>query len=347
MTIIILILFLIILITAKPVKYNEEYLAKRYTNIVKGFFIVFVFIRHFLQYKLQFSNEWVDKIGIDFNKKLSQLIVTMFLFYSGYGIMESTKNKGKKYIDNIPKKRILATLINFDIAVIIYIIVYNIFIAKSLSIKKMLLALIGWRSFGNSNWYILCILILYFIAYLSFTSFKDNKKRIISVFIGTLLYTSIMKFYKDSYYYNTAFCFVAGIAYSMYKNKIELWIKNRELITFVYLSVFYIIAYKLRANMIWYHIHSVLFALVIVVASRKINIKNKGLEWMGKNLFPIYIYQRIPMMLLNKSSYMRENPYIFFIVAFILTLMIAFIYNIIRLIIDKIKNKIEPINKVT
>lgn len=43
----------------------------------------------------------------------------VFLFYSGYGIMESIKNKGEKYISTVPKKRILNVLVNFDIAVLI------------------------------------------------------------------------------------------------------------------------------------------------------------------------------------------------------------------------------------
>lgn len=341
MTIVVLILFLVTLITSRLVKDNKEYLSKRYTNIVKGIFLVFVFIRHFLQYKLQFSNEWIDTIGIKISNNLSQLIVVMFLFYSGYGIMESVKAKGDKYINNIPKKRILTTLINFDIAVIIFIICYNIFIARSLSIKKIILALVGWTSFGNSNWYILCILILYFISYLSFKAFKDNKKRLISILFGTLLYTGIMSFYRDPYVYNTAFCFAAGIAFSMYKNEIESWIKDKEILSLVYLITFYIIAYKLRANIIWYHIHSILFALIIVITSRKVQIKNIILEWLGKNLFPLYIYQRLTMMLLNKIMYMRNNPYLFFAVAFISTVIIAFIYSFIGFIINKLKNKIK------
>ena len=48
------------------------------------------------------------------------LMVTMFLFYSGYGVFESIKKKKEKYINTIPKRRFLKTLINFAIFYIFY-----------------------------------------------------------------------------------------------------------------------------------------------------------------------------------------------------------------------------------
>ena len=73
-----------LLVPARITSKNDKYLDKNYTNIIKGFFLLFVFTSHLTQYKLPFSNEWYDTIGLKFNAKLGQLMVTMFLFYSGY-----------------------------------------------------------------------------------------------------------------------------------------------------------------------------------------------------------------------------------------------------------------------
>lgn len=340
MTIILIIFILLTIITFRPTKFNEEYLSKRYTNIIKGIFLILVFFSHFIGYSSTFQNNWIDAIGIKSIKMIGQLIVTLFLFYSGYGIMESAKKKGSEYVSNMPKKRLLPTLIHFDIAVLIFMVASKYFVTHSFSIKKVGLSLIGWDTFGNSNWYIFCILILYGIAFLSLKSFKTKRSVLISMFIGTLLYTIIMSFYKESYWYNTAFCFVLGSAYSAYKEKIETWINGKEMISFIYLLIIFIIAYKLRKNIIWYDVYTLVFTLIIVIITRKFIIKNIILEWMGKNLFPMYIFQRLPMMFLNKYELMRNNPYIFFIVCIILTVIITLIYNFIMFIYTKIKEKV-------
>ena len=43
---------------------------------------------------------------------MGQLVVVMFLFYSGYGIGESYKKKGVNYVQQMPVHRILTTLLN-------------------------------------------------------------------------------------------------------------------------------------------------------------------------------------------------------------------------------------------
>lgn len=335
-----LIFLLFILITSKIVKNNEEYLSIKYTNVIKGIFLFLVFFRHLVQYNLSFSNKWIDNIGLKIDSNLGQLIVTLFLFYSGYGIMESVKRKGKEYINNLPRKRILPTLIHFDVAVIVFIIVTVYMGLEKLSVKQIILSLLGWKTYGNSNWYIFCIIILYSIAFLSLKAFKDNKSRIISILIGTILYTMVCKWYRPDYVYNTAFCFVLGIIYSMYKTKIESWVKNREILSFIYLLALFIVAYNLKRNIIWYYIHTLVFTLIVIIITRKIKIKNFILEWMGKNLFPLYIFQRLPMIVLNEIKYMKENPYIFFIVAFISTIIITIIYNLIIFLWEKEKKKV-------
>ena len=328
MLIIWIMFFVFVLATCRYTTYNENYLDKKYTNTIKGIFIFFVFIRHFLQYKLNMPN-WnnIDTIGRQINNKMVQLIVTMFLFYSGYGVMESIKKKGNEYIKSLPKKRILPTWINFAIAVLIFMIASRYFVNNEFSIKKLILSLIGWDSFGNSNWYIFDIIILYGITYLSAIIFKNKNLRVLTIFIGTLIFLIFMSFYKDTYWYNTVFCYWLGIAFSTYKEQLEKIMHKKELWLIILLGIIFAITYKYNKNIISYEINAVVFATLILVITRKINIKNKALEWAGSNLFPLYIYQRLPMMILNRTEYMKNNPYIFFIISLVLTIIIAIIYN--------------------
>ena len=335
MTIIIILLFIFIIATARPSKFNQEYLDKKYTNTIKGIFLSFVFISHFISYKPVFQDNFIDMTGIIFIKGFGQLMVTLFLFYSGYGVMESIKKKGDVYINNFPKKRILTTIIHFDFAVLIYMIISLCFRMSEFSLNKLILSLIGWDGFGNSNWYIFTILIMYSITFIFVKIFKNRKARVISIFLATIVYTIIMGYLKEKYWYNTAFCFTLGIFISAYKDEIENWIKGKEWVLLFLFIVFFIISYSLPEYKVWYYICTIAFTFAIVVLTRKIRINNFILEWIGKNLFPLYMFQRIPMMLLIKIEFMKNNTYLYFVLSLMATITITFIYNALILLENK------------
>lgn len=338
MTIILGILFISIIATSRLTKNNQDYLDKKTTNTIKGIFLCFVFISHFISYKVQLQENWIDSYGVTFIKYVGQLMVTLFLFYSGYGVMESIKRKGDTYIKKFPIKRILTTLINFDIAVIIYMLATRYFVTHPFSMQKLLLALIGWDGFGNSNWYIFSILILYTITYISAIIFKKREPRVIAIFICTAVFTVIMSYFKETYWYNTVYCYVFGIIYSAYKENIEKVLAGYKWIIALISSLFVFAAcfcFK-RYSIIFYYIYTIAFTAIIILFSQKVKIKNIVLEWVGKNLFPLYIFQRLPMILLVKYEYMKNNPYIFFAVALVITVIITFVYNYTMHAKDKI-----------
>lgn len=169
-------LLLIIIISLWQIKFpkpvlsgiNNNYLEISRTNSIKGIFILLVFLSHARNYisaYAEYSQNPLNGIYDIFQNHLGQGVVIMFLFYSGYGVMESIKKKGTNYINAIPKKRFAKTLINFDIAVIIFILL-NLCLStlKNYTIPKVLLSFIGWESVGNSNWYIFAMLVMYLIT---------------------------------------------------------------------------------------------------------------------------------------------------------------------------------------
>lgn len=148
--------------------YNEIHLKKNTTDAIKGIFIMVVFLNHISEYYNYVGanlNTWYDKVLFLIPKGFGQLMVVMFLFYSGYGVMESIKRKGMTYVDMMPKKRVLGTLINFDIAVCVFAITM-VLLGKTLALESFLLSLTGWDSMGNSNWYIFAIVVCYALTYI-------------------------------------------------------------------------------------------------------------------------------------------------------------------------------------
>lgn len=318
--------------------FNNDYLNKTNTSCIKGIFILIVFYSHLVTYiGVQQSKDFLMFAVRDF---LGQLMVTMFLFYSGYGIYESIKKK-KNYVSTIPKKRILKTLINFDIAIIIFLIV-NLIINKEYSIQKILLSFIGWESIGNDNWYIFSIILLYFITYISFKIFDKNDKSALKMtWLLTIIFILFLNLHKEIYWYNTLLCYPLGLTYSYYKEKIEKVLFNNKkyyIIFIISLFAFLIIKKSENINFWYYEISSLLFVFVILQITMKLNINNKVLNWFGDKLFWIFILHRIPMNILKEIGYIN-HAYRFALISFIITLILTFIMSKITSILEnKLKN---------
>lgn len=310
-------------------KFNKNYLSMTSTNCVKGIFILFVFFSHAMQYIT--VDHWYDSTILYLRNNLNQLIVVLFLFYSGYGIYESFKRKKVKYINQFPKNRILKTLFHFDVAILCFVIL-NLFLNNEMSVKQVLLSLIGWDSVGNSNWYIFDILILYLITYVSLKSFS-GKKALLCVWIQTIIFALLLSLYKNDWWYNTLFCFPLGMTYSYFKTQIESNVQKNNFSYFVclittFLATF-VFTYLSKNNFWYYELWAIVFTLLIVLCTMKIKLKSPILNWLGQQLFLIYILQRIPMIIGQYYGYNVTHPYRYFAICFIITILLTYIFNII------------------
>lgn len=310
-------------------EFNTEYIGKEQTNAVKGIFIVTVFVRHIIPYmhKAGFDfSYWGDNLCQKIDKSMGQLIVVMFLFYSGYGVMESIKKKGEAYVDSMPRKRILKTLGNFDIAILFFIIA-GLLVGREFNLADTLLAFTGWTSVGNSNWYIFVILLCYTAVWVSF-----KYSRWWMSIILTSLAIVILSLTKNTWWYNTMLSFPAGLVYSKYKPQIEQYVHSRYwsslivcLFSFLFLFKVQFEAFGVRDNLM-----SIAFAAFFVILSMKIKVGNKALNWLGKNLFPLYIYQRIPMYVLATiygGILASDYPLCYIALCFVITLLFGRLFK--------------------
>lgn len=332
--------------------FQKEYLSIPVTNSIKGFFVCCVLLNHFHGF-LTFDN-LVDKpFCIFIYKVLGQLIVTMFLFYSGYGIMESIKKKGNVYIRKIPIRRFLRVLFEFDVALLIYLCLKDI-IGSSYSgnviysAKNIVLAFLAIGNIGNPAWFIFCILIQYLFVWIAFSLFKDHKNALVLMFALNLAYMISCFFIlsaDDGRFYNTSICFVAGMIYSFSKYSIERIVFNNYRMVLlaafctyggvkalykVFKNLLLVVNFNFDTliNIVYYPILSLCFVFLILVISLKVKVENKFLDYMGKHVFSVYMLQFIPMYILRYFGVLKYNPYLFVALAIVLTIFIAHFYSI-------------------
>lgn len=333
MSIILIMLVVLILLNLKVSNENQEYIGRQQTYAINGIFIILVFLRHFNQYVT--LEEILDTPFLYVNSILGQLIVTTFLFYSGYGVMYSVLEKGIDYINGIPKNRILKTMLLFDIAILFYVLL-NLILKVEMTFPQIMLSFIGWTGVGNSTWYIFAILIMYFLTFIAFKiSNYFAYKNIIGLIIATVLivgYVFVVREFRDSQYYNTVLCYAMGLWYAYLKSKVD-YILKRRMVYYICLTltmVAFICSYLLKDfNLIINQMFYLLFIATIVLISMKVEINNWVLIWCGKNLLGIYILQRIPMIALQKSSWMLTHPYIYFLICVIITIGLTIGYRYI------------------
>ncbi len=316
--------------------YFEDYISRDRNLAVKGLFTLLIFVSHFSGY-VQYSGAY-DAAYKTFQGWMGQLVVAMFLFYSGYGMMESASRKGAAYIRTIPGHRVLKVLVHFDIAVLLFWLTQTL-LGQSYDGRTIILSLLGWDAIGNSNWYIFDILWAYIITWLSFALLKDRRTAaLIAVTVLSAAFALAMHAFKQSHWYDTFFCYAAGMWYSYYKTDVEKRITQGGYAyfrSFVLLAVFYLLCRRLHGAPEFAMLAAPAFSLLFTVGTMKVRVDNPVLRWYGDHLFEVYMLQRIPMIVFGKLG-IFGNKYVYCAACFIAATALAWAFKKILTLFDRL-----------
>ena len=326
----------------------DDYLSKEQTTAINGIFIVWVFIRHVQSPYLVEAGYTYSLLGDSLFRWIDlaagQLIVAMFLFNSGYGVMAATLKGGMDYVKRMPVRRILTTYLNFAIAVGVFVAFRFIVDSHPVGLSKVLLSFMALDGVGNSYWYIFAILVCYAVFWLSALCVRLNPIRMLPLLCaGVGAYVWVMSLCMPLYWYSTASAFAMGCVYCVFKNRIDDVVQRVYWPCFVVVWIaFYFVHFRLGFE--WHGVRSnvvtLLFVIGFVLLMMKFRMRNAALLWLGSHLFPIYIYQRLPMFLLDRCSsgwLTKECVSLFIIISWCLALMIAWAYRWWRVDFSKVR----------
>jgi len=323
MTILLVILVLICFWGVGLPRYQNDFFSIKTSTAIKGIFSFLILFSHARSY-LTLSNSWVNSIYCSLQDHLGQLIVAMFFFYSGFGIWESFKSK-KDYEKSFFKKRFLKTLLHFDIAIALFILV-QLLIPIKYSLRQYLLCWIGWEDVGNSNWFIFVILCLYLIALVSMYLQKRLYRGglVVSVTLSAALWFFLRVVAgKESWWVDTIAAFPLGMIASLKKEQLQLFLSRRGisfLITAGILVLFFFVHKTIGTDI--YGIATCIFCCLVVVISSWLHLGNPVLDWAGRNAFTIYIIQRLPMIICSFFG-LSNNPTVFLAITIPVTFLLA------------------------
>lgn len=315
--------------------FNEDFLSRTGTACVNGIFVLIIFYSHLLEY-IDIT-ESTGGIMLAVRNFLGQLMVATFLLYSGYGVYEQIR-KNPNYVNSIPRKRVGKVWVRLVFAVCLFAVVQAL-IGNEFGKRQFLKSLIAWDDLGNNNWYIFAILVLYLVTYGAFTvAGKNHKLSIALVFIGTLFYVLFTANHKREWWYNTVMCYPVGMLVAYYKPHIteRLFQNKRYIIALVSVFLAFLIVneyefYDWEVNLL-----SILFALLVLLVTMKIELRSPVLKWFGNNVFWMYELQRIPMIVLQKIGYAQSNPTQTALISFAVTVVGVVLCEKLFVVVDRL-----------
>ena len=328
-----------------------EYLSRNHTCFVNGFFIVYVFVRHFSEYGAQMSS--LDAAFLENEGGvMGQLLVSTFLLFSGYGIQMSYQRKGGGYAGELVRKRFLVLLRNFAGAVLIYVAVKSA-LGVDFSWRAVALSMVGWFSVGNSNWFIFMTLVEYLLIAFCYLAFSRYGRfvPVIATAVMTYGWTCVLCFYKPFYWYNTIMCVPAGMLLAELRGSVCRWQLRMGWRIFLVVIPLMLVGREIHMPAYWWceglihpyigtclgtavaNIGAVMFACGLALFAGWLSVAGyepaklgRILVWCGgPALFYLYIYQRVPMLVGKHYGLPESHGYAYFITCLVVTVLIAWL----------------------
>lgn len=270
-------------------------------------------------------------------------MVVMFLIYSGYGIMESFCRKKEDYIKSFLRKRVLKTLVHFDIAVALFFLL-AVILGHKYTTEEYLLSWIGWLNIGNSNWFIFDILALYLLAYLTLLvglHYELNERTLTWINFGLtcgLMVVLLKSKSSEEWWYDTILAFPTGMLWSIYRKRLEPALKDwrQYWLSFGVVTLLFVCTYYMghHFKVAFFFVASALFGIWVILLTMKLKIGNRILHWLGKNAFSIYILQRLSMIVATEYG-INQQPLLFMLIVIPSSLLIAFGFTSFTRQVDK------------
>ena len=331
-----IILAVIFLFGAKPVKsldhFNDEnYLSIESGKYYRGFFAIVVLFHHLAQN--------TDK-GIIFHKfyLVGYMAVAFFFFLSGYGLQKSYMTKGEAYRKSFLFKRIPQIFIPFIIITVLYWIAY-LYEGHFYTIGEIFSELSKGNTITLNSWYIVNILLFYLVYWVLMTVFKEKYVlMIVGAFLWNIAYVFFcMNMGFGEWWFNATHLLIVGMIWALYEKKITVAIKKTYLFTtpviwIIFLTLFLFKYYKVINTSEFHFIVKFFIAFFFVLAMLlfffKVQIGNKVLSFLGDISLEIYLTQGLFIMLLHGNHINIENDFLYSVCVIILTIALSYLLHL-------------------
>ena len=329
----------------KPKPEENTYLNKSTSYSIRGFFIVLIVATGILKliepgtlnrFDAPLTIFSLGTTSDQLSISLGGLLFAPFFFYSGYGIYQTFKERGKEYARKIPLQQILRHYLSYFIAWILFAIT-ALALKSPYSISDYLWSAVGLARIGNENWYVFVMIFMYLFSYIALRIADKKTAVIINIILAVFFLFLLIKFEVPDWCWNTSFAYLFGVLYAYFKERIErVAFKNRInrwLLLFISFGLLLISLYLVNLipfgdfQAFMFSLPTLFFCLMIVFFTMIFKMNNRILNFLGKNSFWIYLLYLLPFIWLRNVNFIYSNKYLLIITALVLTILLAFVFN--------------------
>ena len=306
-------------------------LSKEASICLKGVFAVFVLLHHFQQRTMYITQPYIGKIF----ELMGFLSVSIFLFFSGYGLMISFYRNGKSYLNKFLINRLLPFYC-INILLILLSAMNKIIVGMKITVVEMFSSLFFFETIVTYGWYIQTILIFYIVFYITFNIIDNKNISFWLMFVSVFLYIVISHLMQRApAVYISTLSFLLGIFFGKYSDKVRVLFKYKTRTLFVSICIFliFILSSFINTNFhnryIFRSLSSPFFAVAILMFveiiyeyNRKL-VTNKVTRSLGKLSLEIYVSQGFFFDMFHSELIYINNNYMYIILVTICTFLFS------------------------
>lgn len=200
---------------SKKDEWNEGFLSLYQTKCIQGLIAVCIMLHHIGQEMCASWQTYKLYPGLEFFVPLGYLFVSVFMFFSGYGLYVSYEKKPGYVSKGFLRKRALPLLIGFYVSGWAFLIA-RIIMGEKMSPWKWFCYISGYGLPNPYSWFAIVMPLFYLIFYLAFKYCKKNPILVVTicVFIYTFIGTCINHndyLMRGQWWYNCVHLFWIGL----------------------------------------------------------------------------------------------------------------------------------------
>lgn len=289
--------------------FHEDYLSVENSTAVKGILSMLVIAHHLSQgVESGYLLPLFRNVGV--------LCVSVFFFYSGYGLQKSYARK-PGYRSSILRRRIPSVLAPYLIATVIYWVLHAWEGVRYSPVEVWNAAMEG-RPIVSFSWYIHSILLFYAVYYLSTWLFPKKPWGILlcSILAVCLWVPFCRSRYYGQHWYVSAIAFPMGIFWANQEKNLLPRLQKHYFpalaASFAAFGLCFGVALMttngMDVNVPLYWLGSCAFVLFLLLVLMKVTFKNRALLFLGGISFEIYIIHGFFITLYRGSHIYLEHP---------------------------------------
>lgn len=329
---------------AKPFgkQLNKDCLSPERTASVRGLLALLVIFVHVGQYA-------PGGPVMELLSGTGYLIVAVFFFLTGYSL-QSRHLAQKDYARGFLLKRLRLVALPYIVLTGIYWS-YYLWMGRSYDLKYVLARFWQGNPLVSFSWYILAVLSFYLAFWLLMRLCRQNYKAMLLgglVWFGLHTVVCVVLGYS-AFWYVSALCPVVGMAWAIYREKIEALLQKRYFAVLAAVAVALVLSFLLDglihapvlSEMIKV-ISAGLFAAAFALVLYKVRFGNPALQLLGQMSMEIYLTQGLALMLLRSRLFPIRSPFWYALLTLPVTVILAAVVHIAFKGLPKRSSKTQP-----